>query len=332
MTLSRREWFWRVFAALMLVEICWFAWVAYHMWPRQLATELAYKAEIEAKARPQKAPAAPPPPVAPALALKTETVLTPAAGGQDPAKPVQGAPDPNSNAARPAPAGKPKPAAAEIAALIVAGEETTLSSQMAGKIRRVRVGLGDQVEKGAPLVEFDCSEQSAQLDTANAEYRAARETHLARLRLHALGAAGELEVTVAAASADKARSQVAVRRSQLAYCSVDAPFAGNVARLRVKTAESVNLGQPLVDLVNPASLKAQMFVPVAWIAWLQPGTPLSIRVSETGQTFTARVAKVNSRVDGVSQQLELEAHIEKGQGRLLPGTVGSATFERPPAK
>ncbi len=306
MTLSRREWFWRIFAALMLVEICWFAWVAYHMWPRQLATDLAYKAEIEAQSRPQRVPAAPPPPAAPALALKTDTVLTPAE--------------------------KPKPAAAEIAALIVAGEETTLSSQMAGKIRRVRVGLGDQVEKGAPLVEFDCSEQSAQLETANAEYRAARETHLARLRLQALGAAGELEVTVAAASADKARSQVAVRRSQLAYCSVDAPFAGNVARLRVKTAESVNLGQPLVDLVNPASLKAQMFVPVAWIAWLQPGTPLSIRVSETGQTFRARVAKVNSRVDGVSQQLELEAHIEKGQGRLLPGMVGSATFERPPAK
>src|SRR5438128_8263051 len=122
MTLSRREWFWRIFAALMLVEICWFAWVAYHMWPRQLATDLAYKAELEAQSRPQKALAAPPPPVAPALAPKTDTALAPAAGGQDPPKPVQGAPDPNSNAARPAPAEKPKPAAAEIAALIVAGE------------------------------------------------------------------------------------------------------------------------------------------------------------------------------------------------------------------
>jgi multidrug efflux pump subunit AcrA (membrane-fusion protein) len=176
-------------------------------------------------------------------------------------------------------------------------------------------------------MDFDCSEQQAQFETARAEFRAARDTHLARLRLQALGAAGELEVSVAAAAADKARSQVRLRASQIAYCKVSAPFAGNVARLRVKASESVNAGQPLVDLVNPASLKAQMFVPASWIAWLRPGAPLTLEVRETGQTFKALVSKINSRVDGVSQQLEVEARIEKGGGRLLPGMVGSAMFE-----
>ena len=215
----------------------------------------------------------------------------------------------------------------EVAALIVAGEETTLSSQMTGRISRIAVGLGDHVQKGSILLQFDCAEQKAQLDTADAEYRGARETHLARLRLQALGAAGELEVTVAAAAADKARAQVAVRKSQIAYCAVHSPFQGNVARLRVKPAESVNVGQALVDLVNPASLKAQMFVPAGWIQWLRPGVPLLIHVRETGQAFKAHVSKVNARVDGVSQQLEVEARIDKGQGRLLPGMVGSAVFD-----
>jgi RND family efflux transporter MFP subunit len=235
-----------------------------------------------------------------------------------------------SPAAPAAPSAAPKPAAAdaEVAALIAAGEETTLSSQMAGRIKHIGVGLGDQVKKGARLVEFDCSEQQAQLESADAEYRAARETHLARLRLQALGAAGELEVTVAAAAADKARSQVGLRESQLAYCKVDAPFGGNVARMRVKASESVQVGQPLVDLVNPASLKAQMFVPASWVAWLRPGMPITVHIKETGQTFRARVSKLNSRVDGVSQQLEVEARIEKGEGRLLPGMVGSAQFQQ----
>ncbi len=213
----------------------------------------------------------------------------------------------------------------EVAALIVAGEETTLSSQMAGRIQKISVGLGDQVKRGTRLIEFDCSEQQAQLDSAAAEYRAARETHLARLRLQALGAAGELEVTVAAASADKSRSQVALRESQLAYCRVEAPFGGNVARLRVKSSESVNAGQPLIDLVNPASLKAQMFVPAGWIAWLHTGMPVTINIRETGQSFGAHISKINSRVDGVSQQLEVEARIDRG-GKLLPGMVGSASF------
>jgi RND family efflux transporter MFP subunit len=229
------------------------------------------------------------------------------------------------------PNGAPVPAAKaveEVAALILAGEETTLSSQMAGRILSVSVGLGDHVKKGARVIEFDCGEQQAQLDAADADYRAARETHLARLRLQALGAAGELEVTVAAAAADKARSQIALRQSQLAYCRVVVPFGGRVARLRVKAAESVAAGQPLIDLVNPASLKAQIFVPAAWIVWLKPGAPLTIAIKDSGETYRARISKLNSRVDGVSQQLEVEARIEKGRG-LVPGMVGMATFSPP---
>ncbi|MGE0873402.1 MAG: efflux RND transporter periplasmic adaptor subunit [Burkholderiales bacterium] len=230
----------------------------------------------------------------------------------------------------------PAPAAAgtgsaEVAAIVHAGEETTLSSQMAGKVRRIAVGLGDQFKSGARLIEFDCSEQQAQLESAQAEYRGARETHLARLRLQALGAAGELEVTLAASAADKARSQVALRESQLAYCGVNAPFPGKVVRLRVKTAESVPAGQALIDLVNPASLKLQMFVPAAWASWLRPNVPLKVRFNDgpDARTVNARVSKINARIEGVSQQLEVEARFESGTGGLLPGMVGTALFEQP---
>lgn len=243
-------------------------------------------------------------------------------------KPVAAPPAPKPLVLPPPPAA---PEVNEVAAIIHAGEETTLSSQMAGKVRRVAVGLGDQFKAGARLIEFDCSEQQAQLQTAEAEYRGARETHLSRLRLHALGAAGELEVTLAASATDKARSQVALRESQIEYCSVNAPFPGKVARLRVKVAESVPLGQALLDVVNPASLKAQIFVPAAWAVWLRPNAAISIRFSEgeRARTYSARISRLNSRVEGVSQQLEVEARFDAGSAGLLPGMVGTAIF-RPP--
>jgi membrane fusion protein, multidrug efflux system len=79
-------------------------------------------------------------------------------------------------------------------------------------------------------------------------------------------------------------------------------------------------------------LKAQIFVPAAWTAWLRPGARLTIHVKEIGQSFEARVAKLNSRIDGVSQQLEVEARVDKGEGSLLPGMVGTAVFVRPGKK
>jgi membrane fusion protein (multidrug efflux system) len=219
----------------------------------------------------------------------------------------------------------------DIAVLVVAGEETTLSAQMAGKIRKVNYGLGDTVPNNAVLVEFDCAEQEAQLLAAQAEYRGARETHLTKMRLQALGAAGELEVTVAAAGADKAKSQITFRESQIAYCKVSAPFPGRLARLRVKLAESVAVGQPMVDMLNPASLKAQLYVPANWISWLKPGTPFQVRTDD-GRTYRARISKLNSRVEGVSQSLELEGRFEQGAQQLLPGMVGIAVFPNRPKR
>jgi len=258
------------------------------------------------------------------------------AQAQKPAPAAAPAPSPALPAAPP-----PAPEAArggsqrddgEIPVLVRAGEDTTLSSQMAGKIQRVHVGLGDSVRVGAKLIEFDCSEQRAQQQAAEAEYRGARETHLSRLRLQALGAAGELDVTLAAASAEKARGQLALRESLTAYCTVQAPFSGKIARLRVKVAESVPVGYVLLDLVNPGSLRAQLFVPAAWVTWLKPNAPFEVRFRESGQSYKARITKLNARVEGVSQQLEVEARFEGAGAGLLPGMVGAAIFSSRPAQ
>lgn len=246
-----------------------------------------------------------------------------------PPNPVMQTPAPASRPANPA---LQREEPSEVPLLVHAGEETTLSSQMAGKIRRLKIGLGDSVKAGATLIEFDCSEQLAQQQAAEAEYRGARDTHVSRLRLQGLGAAGELDVMLAAAAAEKARSQLALRESLTAYCTVAAPFSGKVARMRVKVAESVPAGQPLLDLVNPASLRGQVFVPAGWSAWLQPGSELDVTFRDTGQKYRARVAKLNARVEGVSQQLELEVRFEGTNAGLLPGMVGTAVFLNRPAR
>jgi len=229
-----------------------------------------------------------------------------------------------------APGAMPLPAPAstenEIAVLVAPAEEATLSSQMGGKIRRISVGLGASFPKGAVLVEFDCSEQEAQLQTVQAELLGARETHLAKLRLQALGAAGELEVTVAAAAAERAKSQISLREAQLAYCKVLAPYAGLVAKLKVKSSESVALGQPLLDIVNPALLKAQFYVPAAWSSWIRPGLPFKVRMGDDGKTYSVRVSRLNARVEAVNQSLEVEGRFEGKTQGLWPGMVGMAVF------
>ena len=231
-----------------------------------------------------------------------------------------------------APAGTPAAANAEVGgerqlmALVTADSEATLSAQMAGKIKRMRYEIGQSFPAGATLVEFDCAEAQARLEAQQAEYLGARETHLAKLKLQGLGAAGELEVTLAAAAAEKAKSFVRQQEAQMAYCTIKAPYAGQVARLRAREAENVTVNQPVLEIVAQARRKAIVHVPSSWAARIKPGQTFTIRMPDTGRSYPVRVTRLNARVDGVSQSIEVEGQFTGQTKGLLPGMIGQAVF------
>ena len=193
-------------------------------------------------------------------------------------------------------------------AIIGSGNEAVLSAQMMGRIKHLNATLGASFAEGAVLVEFDCAERDAQLNAAQADYLGARETHLAKLRLEGLGAASELEVTTAAAAASRAKAQVALISSQVAHC--------------------VNAGQALLEIVNPTDLKATINAPASYLRWLRAGSVVNLK-SSAGRSYPAHVVRVNSRIDGVSQTIEVEAALNKSSD-LMPGAVLEARFPQAP--
>ena len=229
----------------------------------------------------------------------------------------------------PAPTAAAVPASdsAEIRALVVAEREATISSQFAGRLTAVTKQVGDSFREGELLASFDCNERLSAVKAAQADVLGARETHLAKLKLQSLGAVSDLDVTMAAATAEKAQSQLELAKTQERYCVVVAPYSGKVVKVRAKAFESVSLGQPLLEIVNPASLRAQLFVPSNWIRWIKPGTPFSLVIDETGKTYAARVHKISGRVDGSSQTMEITGAFDHVPAQLLPGMIGKASFK-----
>lgn len=216
-----------------------------------------------------------------------------------------------------------------IRVLLASGLETSLVSPFSGRIRDVSVSLGQSFSKGKTLISFDCDEPIARMQMAEAELGSARETHEAKLRMQGLQQAGEVEVSLAASVAERARAQVALYRAQLAQCTVSAPFSGRVVKIAVKSHQGVTQGQALLELVSSGSLKLRLNAPAKWLGWLKVGTNFDVAVDETGRSYPARVSAINARVDAVSQSVELEAMIEGAAPDLLPGMSGVARFNPP---
>lgn len=208
--------------------------------------------------------------------------------------------------------------------LLIPDGETTLSSPVTAKIKTLFASIGASVASGQTLVSFDCDEPIARLAMANAELAGAVESHEAKIRMQGLEQASDVEVALAASAAAKARGQVALQKAQVGQCNVTAPWAGRVSKVHVRNHMSVTPGQPMLELVKSGPLRLKMNIPSKSISKIKMGAMIDIAIDETGKTYQARVQAFNSRVDPVSQTIEIEAAISKNYPDLLPGMSGVA--------
>lgn len=232
---------------------------------------------------------------------------------------------------QPASAREPSPVAssgsdAAVRVLVLPNGETTLASSAPGRINAVNTGLGLRFRQGDVLVALDCDEPQARLAMAKAELTAATEQHEAKLRMQGLEQASDVEVAMAASAVAKAKAQADLYDFQVSQCDIRAPWDGSTAKLHVRSFMSVTAGQPLLDLVRRGPLLLKLNVPSRWLADLKMGQDFEVAIDETGVTYPARVRRINSRVDPVSQTIEIEAMMLKSHAGLLPGMSGVARF------
>jgi membrane fusion protein (multidrug efflux system) len=225
---------------------------------------------------------------------------------------------------------KPAAAAASVSepvrVLVLPGGETTLASPVPGRINALHVGLGLAFKEGAVLVSLDCQEPQARRAMAKADLAGATDQYEAKLRMQGLEQASDVEVSLAASAVAKAKAQIDLYDFQISQCSIRAPWSGSTAQLHVRSHMTVTAGQPLVDLVRSGVMFLKLNVPSRWISTLKMGEKFEVTIDETGKTYPAQVRRINSRIDPVSQTIELEATMLKTYRELLPGMSGMALF------
>jgi multidrug efflux pump subunit AcrA (membrane-fusion protein) len=103
---------------------------------------------------------------------------------------------------------------------------------------------------------------------------------------------------------------------------VVAPFNGRVAEQKARDQQFVQLGQPLLDIIDDSVLELEFLVPSAWLRWMRVGGALRVQIDETRKTYPARFIRVGARVDPVSQSIKVVAAIDGQHADLMAGMSG----------
>lgn len=123
-----------------------------------------------------------------------------------------------------------------------------------------------------------------------------------------------------------AQARVQQIKERLERTAVHAPFAGVVTERLRQAGEWVDSGDAIVRLVDTQSLEAQTWVPVTALAYIQPGTELTLQASP--QQISGEVRTIVPVGDERSRLYELRLTLSDSPwpvGRMLRVAVPTAT-------
>lgn len=213
----------------------------------------------------------------------------------------------------------------EAQAVVQAVNRAELSSELAGRITHLPFRMGDSFNKGDVLVALDCQVYKAQASKVEAELDAATVKLKSAVELQKLNAIGELDAALAESEYAQSKAELNIARINTRRCEIRAPWSGRVAELRVSRYENVKQQQPLIVIVDDSALETEVVVPAAWLAWLEQGQEMELRVAGLQVAAKAKVAAIAPAIDSVSQTVLLRASITPGAA-LVPGIAGTAVF------
>ena len=181
-----------------------------------------------------------------------------------------------------------------------------IAARISGPIAEMTVKVGDRVERGdviALLVdnslewrhqlskaEANQAKASINREKSSLDLRLQELKRLRKLRDSAAFSQARLEdknFEVARAKSAMAESQASLVRSQanqklaginLYNAKIRAPFPGVVTKRHTDVGAYVNVGSPVIDLIDDQSLEIEASVPAKRIGGLKPGTNISFRL------------------------------------------------------
>jgi membrane fusion protein, multidrug efflux system len=209
-----------------------------------------------------------------------------------------------------------------------------LRAQAAGAILALYVDEGAPVNAGQPVALIDtlslaevARSARSQLVSAQLSADVARRNYERFTSLHNAGAIADRDLEVAhnqsvaaeAVMAD-ARSKLTTADKQMANATVRAPFAGVVSTRPVSVGDVLQVGNPIMTVVDPTELQLEASVAAEFIGQIKIGTKVDFSVNgNSAHVFSGRVARINPTVDSVTRQVRLYITVPNHDRTLAGG-------------
>lgn len=211
--------------------------------------------------------------------------------------------------------------------------QVILAAHVAGRVAQLPVRESDRVAGGGLVVGLDAEEYALALEEAQAGQRASdaafREKTLFDDRITDADLRAERTRTARATSGLE-RAELGVRKAELDLhrTRVAAPFAGQVANVRVVPGQFVRAGDELATVVELDPVRIEVQVLEREVAFLASGRQARVTLAAfPGETFTGTIRTINPVVDSTTRTARVTVQLPNAARRILPGMYARVSLD-----
>tara|TARA_R110001606_G_scaffold71247_2_gene163067 strand:+ start:12987 stop:14120 length:1134 start_codon:yes stop_codon:yes gene_type:complete len=197
-----------------------------------------------------------------------------------------------------------------------------ITSSTTELITRVMFADGQRVAAGAPLVELQAREEDAGIIQARAQVAQARREYERFQALADRGIAPRVTAEQTETALETAQANLSAAEARRGDRVIRAPFAGVLGLTSVTAGTLINPGAVITTLDDTSVIRIDFPVPERYVGMLRQGAPIVASADSLPQeTFSGRIALVDTRVNEQTRAVTVRAEIPNPGGRIRPGML-----------
>lgn len=212
-----------------------------------------------------------------------------------------------------------------------------INARSAGVVKRIHADIGTRVSAGDLLAEIESTavtSDHSKLAAVQSRVRVAEENFHREAELEKKGISARKEVlaaeqlyreALAELNALKGSLQVVGANGKVGRFTLRAPLAGVVTRRTISVDEYVETLTPLFEIVDTASMWAELALPERAITHVRIGLPVVITVSALeGLEFRGTITYIAPAIDPQTRTAQARVRLDNPEGLLRANMYGEA--------
>ena len=211
----------------------------------------------------------------------------------------------------------------ELQATVESDEVAAVTVEVPGRVTSVLVDDGDYVRRGQTLLTVDLEQFDLQKSELETQLSLARDILSRQERLRAQNIGTEVQYLEAKNAVERLEKAVAQLDLQRGKSGVTAPISGTIENKTVNSGEYAAPGQPLMQILDAATVKVVADVPETYLRTVKKGMAVRVDFPAIDGERTARVSDIGRTIDPANRTFEIEIALSNRDRALKPNMLAN---------